>query len=136
MATELDNKFVPLAKSLIDRYGKSLTFTVPGGVYNPSTGGLDNTVSPATFTVKASPPAPYRVGYSSHKSATPKGESYNDISRDGDMILYVAASGLPFTPVAGVGVSIGGFNWNCVDVMSIYSGESVAVYGMIFRKEG
>jgi len=105
-------------------YGKNASFIVPSNAqssYDPTTGIA--TPSVTTYTVKIAPPELYDAQYAN-----------GDTIRIGDAKTIIAASGLPFTPVLGIGLTIDATNWTIVDVQALYSGELIAAYELRIRR--
>jgi hypothetical protein len=51
-------------------------------------------------------------------------------------MTYIAAEGLTFTPKPGIRVGIDSDVWQAVAVQPIYTGELIACWGLLLRKEG
>jgi hypothetical protein len=125
MLTSLDISLGPVVKSLIDEFGKVLTFVVGGdNAYDPVTGITDQD-NRTTVQVKGSPPAPVRRAYGADEPA-----------RDSECKTYIAASGLTFNPEPGLVVIIDSIRWQTVEVSPVYTGEQVAAYGLLLKREG
>ena len=121
MVSAFETKLNAKALAIIQKLGIDTVFTVKAQVYDESTGITAEVET--DHTVKSSPPLRYK-----------------DYLVDGDHILstdtfvYVAGTGIPFTPVAGVGVNIGGRDLTVIDVMELRAGTSVAAYKLKLRK--
>ena len=121
--TVLDDKLVPKAKELLDKFGKSATFSVSGfSQYDPNTGEV-TVGTPTTYTVKVTPPSPFDKNYQ------PGGTT-----EASDLRVYLAASGLSFTPSNGQKVVFDSESYNVIAVETIFSGDSVALYGVRIRR--
>lgn len=125
MATELDLELGPVVVELINEFGKDITFTIGGdNDYDPKTGITDQD-GQTTVVVKGSPPAPVRRFFGA-----------DAVAREGDSKTFIASSGLTFTPKPGLVVEIDSEKWQVVEVTPIYTGELIAAYGLILRREG
>lgn len=125
--TNLDDKFRPLAASLIAKFGKSITLTGAASdpVYDPSTGGV-TAGTPSTQIVKA-----LIEDYSLHSV----GAAFSSgLILTGDKKISIAARGLIVSPTPGFMVTLNGVVWNVVNVQETWSGEQVAMYALQVRK--
>ena len=123
----LDSTFVPLAKDLIDRFGKIVTFTEAqdDSSYEPATGDATPVASLTHTGVKISPPS---------RSNSQWGE--NDLLEENEHTCLVATSGNAFTAQAnwiekkgkGWQILIDGVQWTVVIGKAVYSGEQIAVW--------
>lgn len=121
--TVLDDKMIPKIFAIIERYGKSVTFTVEAvQSYNPATGET-TAATPVTHTRKVTPPTAYEQRFVD-------GETI----RAGDMKVFVAAQGLAFVPALDQRVTIDSVAWRIMAVGPIYTGELVALYELQLRK--
>lgn len=123
MTTELDDILVPEVLAIVEQFGKLVRFAVPGSqVYDPTT-GLSTERPALSITKKVSPPQPYTIKLID-------GENI----KAGDACIWLPASGLTFTPVAGMKVTIDSAVWAIVAVDSVYTGELIALYGLQLRQ--
>jgi len=123
VSTALDTTLVPKVKSIIDTYGKTISFVVPGlNEYDADSGSVIES-GVVTHSVKSTPPE----NYSSRWVA-------GEIIKEGDTQVSIAASGLLFTPVNGLVVTIDGENWKAIRVQSMYTGDDIALYSLQLRR--
>ena len=124
MTTELDLVFVPLAKELLDEFGKTVTITdrAPVGSYNPKTGTVVDPVK-NSYSIKIIPPDQMRQFYIA-----------GDLVENGTLKSGFAAQDLPFTPVNGMTVDIDGRIWTKTEFNPIYSGDEIALYEMTLEE--
>ena len=125
MTTPLDDILVPAALNIIDTYGQNATFHITGvdeGDYDPET---RTTTFPAQVntTRKISPPEPYDKKFVD--GSTIQSE---------DLQTYVAGSGLTFTPVNGMQVTVQTVIYNIKSVQTLMSGTQIAAYLLQIRK--
>lgn len=120
--TVLDDKLVPKALEIIDKFGLNAIFNeVCQTDYVAATGAVTE-INPKCHTRKITPPAlmdRYADG---------------DTVKVGDMKVSVAASGLPFTMEKGMRVEIDELEYTIISVISVYSGASVAIYDLQLRQ--
>lgn len=122
----LDDTLVPLAKSLIERFGKSAVLEehVDPLDYDPEIGGVtvsfDDTQS---HPVKVSPPVPKRRAFKS-----------GDNLLETDMVVYLAAKDAPVVPKEHMVCTIDGGQNRVVQVDTYYSGDQIALYGLWLRR--
>lgn len=121
MTGALDTKMRAIAVSLIDRFGKSVTWTKYASTVTPSTGVVTRTGT--SYTVTITPP----MGPDSSYKPT-------SLIREGDRLVTVAASGLAFTPTEGDELTIDAATWRVVAVQAVYSGSLVAAYTAQIRR--
>lgn len=117
--TTLDDRMVPLARRMIDKYGKAMTFTkITPGSYNPATS--------ATTGVTTTDYATKGVMDSSRKYFG------DDLVQEQDVTVLMAADGMPsVTP--GDQIMWDGTLYSVVVPRPIYSGEQIALYIMLAR---
>jgi hypothetical protein len=120
--TSLDRRLVPKVQALIAKYGKTVTVTVPGLRSYSVADGTVCAAGDTDYSVKITPPTPWTM-------APLPGSSV----QSGDMSAYVAASGLEFTPDAGMVLTDGGQAWTVMAVGRIYTGDLVAMYLLQLR---
>lgn len=123
MTTAFDETFVPLALRLVAKFGVDMLFTINEAVdggYDRTTG--DVTPTDVAYTRKASPPAPINKKYVN-----------GDTIRESDMEIWVAASGIEFTPVVGMLVTHVGQAYRATVADPFFSGDSIAAYRIIVR---
>tara|TARA_Y100000310_G_C20568506_1_gene756791 strand:- start:229 stop:600 length:372 start_codon:yes stop_codon:yes gene_type:complete len=123
MATALDTLLIPKIKSLVDDYGKDVTFTIHGiSSYDPNDGSVVDSGS-IDYVVKATPPM-----------------NYSSDMIDGDAILLndcsisIPAQNLLFTPKTGLVVTFDNEAWTVVGIRTEYTGESIGLYTMQLRR--
>ena len=92
--TELDDVLVPDVLDLIDDLGVNMTFQAATKTYNPATGKTTES-STVNHTWKASPPLEYSDRYID-----------GDFIRVNDCRIFVADSGITFTPEKGMKVTM------------------------------
>ena len=123
MATALDTKLVPKVLTLLNKVGTDYTFQVPATlVYDPTTQETTKG-SPSDVTIKGSPPLNFR-------SQMVDGS----LVRRDDMQVFIAASGLTFTPVEGMRVANGSLQFNTVSANPIRSGDDVCAWELQLRR--
>jgi hypothetical protein len=119
--TDLDTELVPEVLALINELGKQAVFHVPGTeTYDPTTG--DVTRVDSNYTKRVTPPEGYNEKFID-----------GDLIRAGDKKIYVAASGLGFTPKAGHKVTLDAVVWKVHKATPIYTGKQVAVWELQIR---
>lgn len=117
--TALDTKFRALATRLIDKNGKSVTFTsVKGLVYDTETRIAHNASHPVT--VKA-----LVEDYSLIGSGTTFQEG---LVSGGDKKFSLAAAELTVKPKPGDSITLDTVVWNIVRVTEIWSGEQISLF--------
>lgn len=125
MVTPLDEKLVPKALALIEKFGTNATFHIPAN--DPPTFDADtNTTAEGAITDhvrKISPPDPYTKEWIDGKLIVL-----------GDARCYVAASGIPFTPNEGQKLTYGGDKWQIIKSDPLVSGDLTAAYELRIRK--
>lgn len=122
MATALDTTLGAAALSVIAKVGITATWTVPtSSTYSGATG--TNAVTTTTHTVKISPPLEYEDS-----------QIDGELVRVGDAAVFVAGSGLAFTPTPNQSVTISGQKWTVVRVSILRSGDLVAAYKAQLRR--
>ncbi len=121
MPTALDLELLPEVLALIAEVGIATAITENDGTYDPATGATSGT--PTSHTVTATPPLDYDVKFID-----------GDVVRVGDTYLYVAGSGLGFTPKPGFSVVTGGRTWRVVAVRDLRSGEQTAAWELQLRR--
>ncbi len=122
MSTALDTEIVPVALELINLYGQNAVFLDVTKTYDPAT-GLTTESSPSNITKKVTPPAPYDKRWVD-----------NDLIQQNDVRVFLAASGLTFTPEKGMKVTLLTTKVFRIERVSpIYSGEDIAVFDLQLR---
>jgi hypothetical protein len=123
--SQLDASLPATVKSLIERFGTSATFEVSpinAENYSPSTGQVEDVV-PETFPAKVTPPQPRRQSLlTAQFIPTTQAEIV------GDLVTYLAALNLAFTPQLGMSVTIQGVRYNIIGMNSYSTGDLIAVY--------
>lgn len=123
MPTALDTALTRAALDILDDVGISATWSVPSGMtYSTATGSHVPTTT-VIYAVTVSPPLEYR-----------EGQIDGELVRVGDASIYIAASGIGFTPEAQQFVTISGQKWTVVRVVVLRSGEQVAAYKAQIRR--
>ena len=121
--TELDDCIRPVALSLLQEFGKPVTFTVTsGGTYDRSTGGVTGS-STEDFTWEISPPQPFNERLVD-----------GDLVQRGDLQTFIADKDIPFTVDTGIKIDIDGEKWEIVSFMKLYSGVLIAAYELQLRR--
>ena len=111
-----------VAKSLITKFGTPVTLRREAKTYDVATG--KNTVSSTDYSVKMTPPQPYRKAR--------KGDAVVEV---GDITAMIAADGLVIVPnVTTDKVVYGGNVWQIVTVDPVVSGDSTAAYQLRLRQ--
>lgn len=119
----LDSTLRPLARRLVDSFGKAITLRrVSKGTYDPATGSLTGQTTadyPTNGVVRA----------------LEEKHLKNTLVEAGDMEITVAADGLDIAPDPSTDLVIVGLDtWDIISVEPIFSGELVALYNLIVRK--
>lgn len=126
--TELDDKFFPKVKTLIDRFGKSMTFKLKTAYTFDDVTGIGSDGGTTTVVAKASPPFPFS------KNSFASEFVNNDLILAGDVEIYLAAKGLTFNPVLVMVVTIDTIDWTAIRINPIYAGELIVVYQIQLRR--
>jgi hypothetical protein len=111
----LDARARPTASFLLDKFGKSITYTraVPG-VYDPATRTVGTTET--SLTVKAS--------VQGTSTAQRK-----DMTDPGELVVLIAGMDLEFAPAMGHKLTVDGVVFTiCEEPQATYSGELVALW--------
>ena len=121
--TDLDDKLVPKALALLNKFGRCGVFHAPTSYnYDPDT-GRNQKVSVIQYERKVAPIMGFDQKYI-----------------DGDVILasdgrtFVADSGLGFTPEPGHRLSVDSETWRIIAVKPLRSGVQVAAWELHLRK--
>ena len=123
MTTSVDTKLAAATLSLLDTLGTNMVFVVPtSSYYDPAT-QTQVVKTPTNVPRKASPP----MQYSSRLIA-------EGVVRRDDAQIFIAASGLTFTPVEGMKLTHAGLTWNMVTASPLYSGDDVAAWECQIRR--
>lgn len=122
MTTPLDSKAPPKVLAAIQKYGINATFTVETKTFD-ATFNRATVSATTTYTKKVSPPARYSTSYSG-----------GDMVKVGDASVILPASGLEFTPVENMNVTIGSETWHIVSVHPCRSGDLFAAYRLQLRR--
>ncbi len=118
--TVLDDELVPVAKQMLDDFGRDVVYVVDAGVFDPATSTV--TDSKTDEAVKIVPPFPYERRFED-----------GDTIVEGDMLSYMAAQNSPVTPILGATIKDGSQHWKIVNVDPIYSGNSLALWKLQLR---
>lgn len=122
MATQFDATMVPLATKMLAKFGTTATFYVPtSSTYDPTTGAETEAGVTATSWL-STPPMP--VG---HRLLQ------REVVKQGDMVVYIAAESITFTPALGMRVGLAARSWRIVELLTYYSGDSIAIYELVLR---
>ena len=116
MTTVLDTKLLPIVLETIEKYGRTVTVTIPANTKDWVTGVVNTTTT--NHVVKCSPPEPYNQRYVD-----------GDLIQTGDMRTLFAASGLPFTPALGMKIG----KWTAVWIYEIVSGDLTCAWEVALR---
>ena len=119
----LDATLRPVARQLINQFGKTVTLSkVTQGTYDPVSGTYSSGCT-TDHTVKVSPP-----------------ESYDQADIDGSLVqrddfeVQLAALGAPAIPEIGDTITMDGESYSIITAPPVYSGELIAVYKLQCRK--
>lgn len=118
--TVLDDKLVPKAKELLQKFGRDVQLINDQKTFDEATSKVSGASS--FVSIKIVPPFPYERGL--------KGE---DIAVDGNAQTYMAALDAPITPVIGRQIKDGTQQWSIVLVDPIYSGNSLALWRLVLK---
>jgi len=121
MPGQLDTKMRAVAETLIERFGKVVSWTSYVDVPDPTTGQVERTATTHTPTI--SPP----IGPNQNYVA-------GQVIEQGEFDLMLAASAIVFVPKVGDEVDIDSVIYTVVKVDWIYSGELVAAYKCTVRR--
>jgi hypothetical protein len=121
-STAFDVKFLARTKSLIEKYGKSVTFypvteDTDGSSYDETTGTTPADDTPASGIATKC--------IIDNAKTTSRGAA-----RRGQKILYVPAADFELSPKEGDSVLIDDERWFVIGIDSYYSGEQAAMYGV------
>ena len=123
MPTVLDDALVPAALDMINRFGRNMEFTNPRDKsYDPATGIGSESIC-RSLTAKASPPIDYEQRYIDGESV-----------KRGDARIFLAGSGLAFTPERDMTVKFDSITFKAISVIIYYSGELIAAYEVQLRR--
>lgn len=122
--TTLDEKLVPKALSLIQRFGHEIDFIDETVSFDAVAGTISVSAS-TTYSTRVSPPERYLDQYVD-----------GDTVQFGDARVFVPASGLAFAPTNTMRVEFDGTYWRIVSVDEIWSGEQRALYEVQIRGGG
>lgn len=121
--TALDTRMLAKVVTIIERYGKTVIFSVyPDAAYDATT-GVNTQGTASQYAKKVIPPYPVEDKYID-----------GDLIRAGDMLTGVAAQDIEFTPEPGVEVSIDSKTWKVIKSNPIYCNEKVVLYILQLRK--
>ena len=123
MTTALDTKLATKALALINKIGTNMVFEVPTSSYYDPLQQKQVTQTPSNVTRKASPPLAY-------SSRLTQGRT---VRRD-DAQIFLAQSGLTFTPVEEMKVTHAGLTWHIVQADPLYSGDDIAAWDIQLRR--
>lgn len=129
--TELDSKIIPKVNAALDRFGVPAVLTDPSSQdLDTSTGGL--TGSPTTHNVsKASPPVPLSAALIESTNAAGAGDQL----QYGDVSVYVKGpAAIGCHPKAGWSLAIASRTFVLVEVVELWSGESIAAFELRGRE--
>ena len=124
--TAIDKAARPVAKSVIDTFGRAVTFTVNSSVaYSPTT-GLVSAGSNASHTVNA-------VIEESRKTSSRGKSQYSSVTASAGetenvKVFTISGYNLGFEPVEGMSVTIDSDKYVVSEVAGTYSGQEVAIY--------
>lgn len=121
--TVVDNIVVPKVLAVIEKYGKDVLFEgLTGGTYSEVTRKWTGRTS-VSVTKKVSPPSPFKRELVDGRTI-----------KEDDLVVFLAASGLTFTPDTGFTVTIDSDKFTVVGCPPLYSGEQIAVYQIHLRR--
>lgn len=121
MPGQLDTKMRAVAETLIERFGKVVSWTSYSDSPDPTTGQVDRTATQHTPTI--SPPVGPNQNY------VP-----GQVIEQGEFDVMLAATAITFTPKVGDEVEIDSLTYTVVKADSIYSGTLVAAYKCTVRR--
>lgn len=123
MPTSLDARFVPLAQSLLAKYGKDVVFRTFGTKdYDPETGDVSSP-GKTDRTRKIVPPVSYRIQ-----------DVDGDRIQASDLLTYVAAADIDFDLKIKTVLVIDNQEWVVEGISKLYSGEQIALLELQLRK--
>lgn len=122
--TELDDKLLPVALELINKFGKDMTYTVvtTEGTYDPATRSKTGEVSTIYPGVKSAPPFDYETK-----------DIDGTLIKRGDLKTIVAAKDAVFTPAQNMFVEFDGIKFAATTIKPYYSGDLIAAWEIRLR---
>jgi len=121
--TELDDRLVPKALELLEKFGFDATLTVESaGTFNHATNKVTGK-SVSTQVRKISPPFPVEDKFID-----------GDVLKSGDQETYIANSGLTIVPVNGMKFIIDGEEWKSIQTDPLRSGQLIAAWRIRIRR--
>lgn len=120
----LDDKMVPTAFRLLEKYGKPAVLTLNVDTYDPSTGVTTSAAGdPPSLAIKVSPPAPLNEGFRPSSTLL-----------ESDTNVFVSAQACDdVVPVVGMTLTLASVAYKLCAVDPVYSGEEIAVYSLWLR---
>jgi hypothetical protein len=107
-------------KSLVDRKGKTVTYTKRVQTFTVATGDVSETTT--DYSLKVSPPDGVDLRLID-----------GDVVQEGDVSVVLPAKDLDFTPENGDKVTIDSVVWKVVYIDSLYTGELLGAYVLRLR---
>lgn len=119
----MDTTLRPLARKLVDGFGKAVTLRrIASGTYDPTTGAISGSVT-TDFEIRGV------------VRSLEDGHVKNTLVETGDLEVTIAAEGLPVEPSANTdSIVMDNGTWAVVSVEPIFSGELAALYNLVVRK--
>jgi hypothetical protein len=120
----LDDKMVPTAFRLLEKYGKAAVLTLNVDTYDPTTGITTSVAGdPPSLAIKVTPPAPLKEGFRPSSTLL-----------ESDTNVFVSAQACDdVVPVVGMPLILAGVTYKLCAVDPIYSGTEIAVYSLWLR---
>lgn len=119
--TALDITLRPLASSLMERFGKTVTYTKQTpGTYNTATGEA----------VPSETPTEIKAVLEEARGA----QFAENLVQAGDKKISAAAEAFAEAPKPGDGFTVDGRRYSVIQVRTTYSGELPALYEILARK--
>lgn len=118
--TVLDDKIIPKVVTILAKYGKTVTLVDDRNIVDP----VNSTITRQTIIqpVKATPPDANSIKYLG-----------SDVKVAGATAIFVSPVGLTLALKTGLKVNIDDVVWTVMQVSPIYSGEEIALYGLLLN---
>lgn len=122
--TKLDDKLVPVALKLINKFGKDMSYTVitTEGSYDPATREITGAGDTTYDNVKSAPPEEYTIRFIN-----------GDSIKQGDLKTMIAGKDALFTPTNNMYVEFDGLKFAAIVVAPLYSGDLIAAWEIRLR---
>lgn len=128
--TAIDKAARPVAKSVIEQFGRQVTFIEKASqTYNPTTGALSSTdTTHTTFAVIQESKRKLAIQHGQYGRQASSGQTLDEKS------LLIAGFELGFEPIEGMRVTIGSDTYTVNEVIATFSGQEVATFEVMAHK--